>query len=157
MTSIPLYPPAGREQKTQSPLPQLLHTPSGLALLELQGTINLPGSNPDGDVVIDDAGDEGEAGTKAAVPIGRIDFPDYRPDALDPTSTSWMKRVFLFVGQHQRLAGEVRKLPKPIAVVRRRGNVAGDPDAPAEDLEVVDIVKYKVVFSQRPEPVGAAS
>ncbi len=26
----------------KNPLPSLLHTPSGLALLELQGTINLP-------------------------------------------------------------------------------------------------------------------
>jgi chromosome transmission fidelity protein 8 len=128
-----------------NPLPTLLQTPSGLALLELQGTINLP----DGDV----------ATPVSAVPVGRLDFPDYHPDSLDPSSTAWMKRVYLFVGQHQRLTGEVKKLPKPIAVVRRRGSAEADDDEAelAEQLEVVEIVKYKLVFSQRPEPVGTAS
>lgn len=90
-----------------------------------------------------------------AVPIGRVDFPDYRPDALDPSSTTWMKQVYLYVGQHQRLTGEVKKLPKPVAVIRRRGEA--DEDEVAEELEVVDIVKYKLVFSHRPEPVTGSS
>jgi chromosome transmission fidelity protein 8 len=122
-----------------NPLPQLLQTPAGLAILELQGTINVP--DPDSE--------------STSVPIGRIDFPDYRPDALDPTSTAWMKQVYLYVGQHQRLTGEVKKLPKPLAVIRRRGEAR--EDEVAEELEVVDIVKYKLVFSNRPEPVAGSS
>ncbi|KAK7735207.1 hypothetical protein SLS53_007597 [Cytospora paraplurivora] len=116
----------------------LLKTPSGLALLELQGTFNLPA--PDGP---DDI----------RIPMGRLDFPDYRPDSItfDPSSTAWMKRVYMFVGQHQRLTGEVKKLPRALGVVRRREGGAGD------ELEVVEIVKYKVVFSSRPEPVGTAA
>lgn len=115
-----------------NPLPPLLHTPAGLALLELQGTINLP--NPD-----------------EAINIGRFEFPDYKPDAItfDPASTTWMRRVYLFVGQHQRLTGEVKKLPKAVAVVKRRDGEEG-----TDELEVVEIVKYKIVFSSRPEPVG---
>ncbi|KAJ4407482.1 hypothetical protein N0V82_009904 [Gnomoniopsis sp. IMI 355080] len=120
---------------SNNPLPTLLHTPAGIALLELQGTINLP--DPD-----------------EAFNIGRVDFPDYRPDAItfDPASTAWMRRVYLFVGQHQRLTGEVKKLPRAVAVVKRRD---GEGEEGKYELEVVEIVKYKIVFSSRPEPVGS--
>lgn len=119
---------------SSNPLPTLLHTPAGLALLELQGTINLP--DPD-----------------EAINVGRIDFPEYKPDAItfDPASTAWMRRVYLFVGQHQRLTGEVKKLPRAVAVVKR---CDGEGEEGKDDLEVVEIVKYKIVFSSRPEPVG---
>lgn len=74
-----------------------------------------------------------------------------------------MKRVWMYVGEHQRLQGEVRKLPRAVAVLRRRdkagrapgGVASGDDGDEAEELEVAEIVKYKVVFSSRPEPVGA--
>ncbi|KAB5585959.1 putative sister chromatid cohesion protein Ctf8 [Coniochaeta sp. 2T2.1] len=127
----------------QTPLPPLLHTPAGLAILELQGTINVP--DPD---------------SFSSVPIGRLDFPAYNPNALDPTSTAWMKQVYMYVGQHQRLTGEVKKLPRALAVVRRRGEGgererAGEEEE--EELEVVDVVKYKLVFSSRPEPVTGSS
>lgn len=61
-----------------------------------------------------------------------------------------MKRVFLFVGKHQRLHGEVKKLPKALAVMRRKQS--GDENC--EELEIVEIVKHKIIFSHRPEPVG---
>lgn len=126
--------------RNTNPLPRLLHTPTGLALLEVQGTINVP--SPD-----------------TAIAIGRVDFPDYKPDALtfDPDSTAWMRRVYLWVGQHQRLTGEVKKLPRAVAVVRRRGGDGDGEGVEGEDgvdLEVVEIVKWKIVFSSRPEPVG---
>ncbi|ROW00519.1 hypothetical protein VSDG_03258 [Cytospora chrysosperma] len=131
-----------------SPLPQLLQTPSGLALLELQGTFNTPPPDSDGD---------GPGGT---VPIGRLDFPDYRPDsvAFDASSTAWMRRVYMYVGQHQRLTGEVKKLPRALGVVRRREAAAGEEEGggDGDELEIVEIVRHKIVFSSRPEPVGTA-
>lgn len=136
-----------------NPLPQLLQTPSGLALLELQGTINLPTAEGAAD---------GGSQQQQPVSIGRIDFPDYRSDSItfDPASTAWMKRVYMYVGQHQRLTGEVKKLPRAVGVVRRRqqagGAGGGGGDDRAEELEVVEVVKYKIVFSSRPEPVGTA-
>ncbi|RKU43350.1 hypothetical protein DL546_005304 [Coniochaeta pulveracea] len=136
-TGVSLTKPNLPPQSAPNGLPQLLQTPRGLALLELQGTINLPDSSE-------------------SVDIGRIDFPDYREDALDPSSTAWMKRVYLYVGEHQRLTGDVRKLPKPIAVIRRKGAVGGgehEADGDAEELEVLEIIKYKLVFASRPEPV----
>ena len=144
MSAARLEPPrADRQPQGPNPLPQLIQTPSGLALLELQGTINLPRGR-DGEPLSD-------------VHIGRIVFPDYDPAAQG--GTAWMKRVHIFVGQHQRLHGEVKKLPRAIAVVRRRENrmeygSGGAHMEEGENLEVVEIIKYKLMFGNRPEPVG---
>lgn len=153
-TSATLHPSTTGPSATAAPgnpLPQLLQTPSGLALLELQGTINLPAVEGDG---------EGSQ-KQPHISIGRLDFPDYRPDSItfDASSTAWMRRVYMYVGQHQRLTGEVKKLPRAVGIVRRRqpgGGPGAGGDDRAEELEVVEIVKYKIVFSSRPEPVGTA-
>ena len=101
-----------------------------------------------------------EASTESTNPtttVGRLVFPDYNPN--DPTgSTSWMKRVHLYVGRHQRLTGEVKKLLNPLGVIRRKPPDA-DADADAmesstEELEIMEIIYYKLLFSSRPEPVG---
>lgn len=133
MSLATLHPPSADKTLAPSPLPTLLQTPSGLAILELQGTINLP-SKPDGTRFEN-------------VEIGRLHFPDYVPDA---EGSAWMTRAYLYVGEHQRLPGEVKKLPRALAIVRRREEGEGD----SEQLEVVEIVKYKVQFSNRPEPVN---
>jgi chromosome transmission fidelity protein 8 len=120
-------------------LPQLLQTPSGLAIVEIQGTIHSTGS---------DIEDENLDQTS----IGRIVFPSY--DSTAPVDdTAWMKRIFLYVGKHQRLTGEVKKLAKPYGIIRKR-EITTAVDNPSEELELVEIVKYKLVFSHRPEPVG---
>ncbi|KAF2858143.1 hypothetical protein K470DRAFT_221955 [Piedraia hortae CBS 480.64] len=54
------------------------------------------------------------------------------------------EKVYLSIG-NQRLAGEVKKLNKSIAVVRRCGD---------NELEIKDIISHKVVFTSRPEPVS---
>ena len=94
--------------------------------------------------------------------IGRLVFPDY--STSDPKeSAGWTKKVYLYVGRHQRLTGEVKKLPNPLAVIRRRvpsGLDEGLSDATAdttvsdEQLEIVDVVYHKIIFSSRPEPVS---
>ncbi|KAI1461175.1 hypothetical protein F4805DRAFT_315946 [Annulohypoxylon moriforme] len=149
-SSVRLHPKQpGGEAASPSPLPQLIQTPSGLALLELQGTINLPENHENGE------------GNSPEIAVGRLVFPDYHPETQDPSSTYWMKRVHLYVGEHQRLTGEVKKLPKAMAIIKKRANPGddvkmdeGNSKSTTEDLEVVEIVKYKLVFSQRPEPVG---
>ncbi|CAK7216817.1 hypothetical protein SBRCBS47491_002956 [Sporothrix bragantina] len=137
----------GAASTAPNPWPTLLQTPAGLALLELQGTINLPeaplGNDDDDDNITDAAKPE------LTVPIGRLNFPDYDPIA-GAESTGWMRRVHLYVGQHQRLTGEVKKLPRPLAVVRRKGTNE-------TDLEVVEVIYYKLLFSQRPEPMTESS
>ena len=65
--------------------------------------------------------------------------------------------MHLYVGKHQRLSGEVQKLPKAVAVIRKREVEFGNVDAGRageDDLEITEIVEWKVVFSSRPEPVG---
>lgn len=144
MSTTKLYPPS-KKAPSANPLPQLIQTPSGLALVELQGTINLP-QDADGEELKN-------------LEIGRIDFPDYVPGAM---GSAWMNRVHLYIGQHQRLNGEVKKLPKAMAVVQRRENrvttgCGGEVTEQGENLEVVEIVKYKLIFSNRPEPVNTVS
>ncbi|KAF5629302.1 chromosome transmission fidelity 8 [Fusarium sp. NRRL 52700] len=144
MSSAKLHPPSNKAPSS-SPLPQVLQTPSGLALLELQGTINLP-QDTNGDAL-------------GGVQVGRIDFPDF---VIGTEGSAWMKRVHLYVGQHQRLTGEIKKLPKAMAVVRKRENKVisgsgGETLEQGENLEVVEIVKYKLMFPNRPEPVGTAN
>lgn len=141
-STIPIQPPSKAEDSdAASPLPHLLQTPSGLALLELQGTINLPSR-------VDEEPDSSQFDPDQVfeTPFGRLVFPEYDGDAGEGR---WMKRVFLFVGKHQRLHGEVKTLPKALAVMRRK---AGDESN--EELEIVEIVKHKIIFSHRPEPVG---
>ncbi|KAJ5637695.1 hypothetical protein N7490_007574 [Penicillium lividum] len=129
-----------------NPLPQLLQTPSGLALLELQGTINLPSTERD---EWDPAPEpQSPNGTSYETPIGKLMFPDY--STLNPDDTKWMKRVYLYVGRYQRMTGEVKKLPKPIALLQKRASSSPE----TEELEVVEIVRYKVFFKNRPEPVN---
>ncbi|KAK1761410.1 chromosome transmission fidelity protein 8 [Echria macrotheca] len=163
MTTIPLIrsPPPPSSQTTtttKNPLPPLLRTPSGLAILELQGTINFPPPSDSSDTTIK---------------IGRLIFPEYDPDQDGESEGGWMKRVYMYVGEHQRLMGEVRKLPRPFGVVSsssssRRGegegdggDGKGDGDGPdgrgVEVLEVVEVVRYKLVFGSRPEPVTGTS
>lgn len=144
MPSVTIYPPPSahaRQQSVENPLPELLQTPSGLAILELQGSINLPSSAQSAD----DIGNTANASTR----VGRLVFPFFSKDG-PPDSKAWMKQVYLYVGPHQRLTGEVKKLINPMAVIRKRA--LGGTDK--EELEIADIVYYKILFSTRPEPVG---
>lgn len=157
MPSVAIHPPE-RVQNSSSkfdpsnPLPGLLQTPSGLAIIEIQGTINLPGLPH----VSSDSEDEADEST-TEIPVGRIVFPLFQA-GVDPDDKAWMKRVYMYVGKHQRVTGEVKALAKPFAVVKKRsgGHVTNHskPHDDPEDLEIVEIIKYKILFASRPEPVG---
>lgn len=140
MPTVPLHtsPAQTAVKPTINPLPQLLQTPGGLAILEIQGSINLPPASP----------------SSPTIPIGRLVFPDHTVGG-SPEDKSWMKRVHLYVGQYQRLTGEVKKLPNPVAVIRKRDSGGGgEAIADREELEIAEIVHFKIIFSSRPEPVG---
>lgn len=71
--------------------------------------------------------------------------------------------MHLYIGLHQRLTGEVKKLANPLAVIRRKDTMGearreegGGDDGQGEELEIVDLVYYKLLFSSRPEPVEEA-
>ena len=57
------------------------------------------------------------------------------------------------------MTGEVKKLGQPVAVVQRRqgrpaGEGGGGGGCETEELEILDVVKYKMIFQNRPEPVN---
>ena len=137
MPTIPLHtsPSQTAVAECTNPLPSLLQTPAGLAILEIQGSINLPAASP----------------SATTVSIGRLIFPDYSA-SNSSEDTSWMRRVHLYVGQYQRLTGEVKKLPNPVAVVRKRDS--RETTSEGNELEIAEIVYFKLIFSSRPEPVG---
>jgi chromosome transmission fidelity protein 8 len=173
MPSVPLFPPqktgSSSLQNTFSPLPPLLQTPSGLAILELQGTINIPSwstaaTDKDGAIVYDDDDSldkDTPDGKTIETELGRLIFPDY-VDGMDADNNKWMKRAYMFIGRYQRMTGEVKKLAKPLAVIQRRqtsenGKGKGEEEKGEEEgdeLEIVEIIKYKIIFASRPEPVG---
>ncbi len=127
-------------ESANNPFPHLLQTPTGLAILEIQGKINISGASSDDTVS----------------PVGKLVFPHYDPNDVRD-SQSWMKSVYLYVGKHQRLTGEVKKLPKAIGIVRKQDSgarSAGARKEREEDLEIVEVVEWKILFSSRPEPVG---
>lgn len=131
MPTVPIHPPSPHRSSGASALPQLLQTPSGYAIVEIQGTVNTSRTNDNANA------------------IGKIVFPNYQ-SGMSADDTSWHKRVYLYVGKHQRLTGEVKKLMKPLAVIRKAAGSVGGP----EELEIVEIVYWKLLFAQRPEPVG---
>ncbi len=158
MPSITVHPPSRSRSdlaSTENPLPELLHTPSGLAMLEIQGTIHFPTS------------------AQSSTRVGKLVFPLYNPTLNDPSDTKWMKRVYMYIGNGQRMTGECKKLGKPIGVVRKREKqLDGDVDMnmsgviepgeeeqteQIEELEIVEVVKYKIVFSSRPEPISGVA
>jgi chromosome transmission fidelity protein 8 len=82
--------------------------------------------------------------------VGTLVFPLWDPEK--PEDKSWMKRVYFYIGKHQRLTGEVKPLLKAMAVLaRKEGSEGGEG---GEELVVKEIVRFKIVFSSRPEPVG---
>lgn len=191
MPTVPIYPSLtattknkNTEQEEQhgssNPLPEIIQTPSGLAILEIQGTLNIPEQSEDYDkstaLLESGAGDNEQPQSEYDTPIGRLVFPDYDPS---DKNHDWMKRVHLYIGRHQRLTGEVKKLPRPLALIQRQqedsqgkgseqsrdNDTRPPPEASAavplengeedqEALEIVELVKYKLLFSSRPEPVS---
>lgn len=146
MPSIPLHLPSTTQTLQTNPLPTILRTPSGLSLLEIQGTIHTPPLRPEASktaLSIDNC---------PITPVGRLVFPNYS-EAISETGVR-TKTVHLYVGLHQRLTGEVKKLANPLAVIRRRAEDAKTEEAGGDELEIVDLVYYKMIFSSRPEPVG---
>jgi chromosome transmission fidelity protein 8 len=147
MPSIPLHTSLAPTKPHENPLPALLRTPTGYALLELQGTIHFPPPTSSTTTTL----------------VGKLVFPLYNPDLNGEEDTKWMKRVYFYIGENQRMTGECKRLPKPIAVVRKRGVDDGGEDRDVdmeggegaqEALEIVEVVRWKVVFSARPEPVS---
>lgn len=109
--------------------PPLISTPYGHLILEIQGELNLPTSRPadaSDFVKVDDIYE--------AVRFGKLLFDDHD-----------LSKVTLLIGKSQRLLGNMVELRPPLGVLR----------VPKDKLEVqmVDIVRKKIIFKQRPLPI----
>lgn len=166
----------------ESVLPKILKTPSGLALLEIQGTITVGKrkltseggfgleneDEEDADMTDGEDSNNINQDVYEAVPhIGEFDFSDIESGGSE---------VVLRIGKFQRLRGKLTKLKMPLAVLRMdpkdsseevdeikppptqdlldatRRTIVNDRDAVVE-VPILDIIYYKILFSTRPEPI----
>lgn len=120
----------------------IITTPFGLALIDIQGELNIPDringkadSIPGGScthITIDEI--------YHAVRVGKLQINENNP-----------REAILFVGQSQKLVGTVDDLKPPLAVMRIPNR---EPDTQAsEPVKIVDVLRKKVVFKNRPLPV----
>ncbi|KAI3403325.2 hypothetical protein KGF56_003913 [Candida oxycetoniae] len=137
-------------------LPPVVTTSYGLTLLEIQGELNLPSQKPacasckelsesekeklSQFITIDDIYD--------AVKFGNLQF-----DSKDES------KVTLFIGKSQRLVGSIVKLNIPLGLMKipvmdpNRIITDDDGDDEKDKIEMIDIIRAKMIFKQRPLPI----
>lgn len=117
----------------------IITTPFGLTILELQGVLNLPkeAANNDNNAIKVE-------GTYDAVKFGKLHF--------DENNKS---KVTLYIGNSQRLEGSIESLNPPLGVLKiptpaNSENADNEQNGP---VSMIDIIKHKLVFRHRPLPI----
>lgn len=141
-----------KTSQPESDYDNLISTPYGLSILEIQGELNLPTSIPtESQLNIDQNKEYISNFAKVddiyhAVRFGTLDF-----DAKDFT------KVTLYIGKSQRLLGSIVDLDIPLGVMRipskydANGNSIEECDQ--EKIKIIDIIKKKIIFKNRPLPI----
>ncbi|VEU23829.1 DEKNAAC104871 [Brettanomyces naardenensis] len=128
----------------QSKYSNVVSTNSGLALVEIQGELNLPAKKPEGlkeeeerlfierkvPSIYSDVNDP----TVDLVKFGRLELDERSGHAV------------LFISTSQRLEGKVEKLDHPLGILR----ISREGD---EMCELLDVIERRVVFRNRPLPI----
>lgn len=123
--------------------PKTLQTPSGIALLEIQGIIHIGDKQLTG---------EGGFSLDSQTEDEKLNLSE--PELVGEFIFSNDNDVVLNVGKYQRLRGSIQKLKKPLALVKIE-----DPDRKIEnedenrEMKLVEIIYHKLVFSAMPEPI----
>lgn len=113
---------------------RFISTPDGLALLEIQGTLNLPTKVGDDHnlISIDDI--------NQLIKFGSIEIEN--------------GKLTLFIGTSQRLIGKVEKIDPPFGLLEFPELEEGsDPGIEGAKVEMINIIDKKVVFRNRPLPI----
>ncbi|KAM0751167.1 hypothetical protein T439DRAFT_347745 [Meredithblackwellia eburnea MCA 4105] len=119
-------------------LPPLAFIDNEPFLVELQGALELPGQpNPD----------EGLDQYLAEVNVGKLDTTDPSKPVLQVA--------------HHRLEGRLVTLSEPYAILRTtrpESSSAGDAEAGGGEkesplMDIIGVIKKKMVFAKRPEPI----
>ncbi|KAL7662864.1 Chromosome transmission fidelity protein 8 [[Candida] zeylanoides] len=113
----------------------VIATPAGLAIVEIQGDLNLPDALPAADAPYD-------VKSRFATVDGLYTAIQFGTMILDPRDPT---KVTLYIGKSQRLLGTIVTLATPLGVLRM--------DAAAQQIKMVDIVRRKVLFKDRPLPI----
>lgn len=122
--------------------PSLVETPMGLAMIEIQGELNMPNEKPQGLSL-----EEDKLFKKYNLPpflsneepidvvkIGRVEIEED------------FNKVTLFISTTQRLVGKIVKLDPPLALLK----LAKSDNQPCE---MMDLITSKMIFSSRPLPI----
>lgn len=117
----------------------VIATPYGLCIVEIQGVLNLPkdsNSSSNDWIKVEDVYD--------AVKFGKIQISD--------------SKVTLFIGNSQRLEGRIETLDPPLGVLKIPTPSNEKNDSPNEStnpstISMIDIIKKKIIFRQRPLPI----
>ncbi|KAL3229157.1 Chromosome transmission fidelity protein 8 [Nakaseomyces bracarensis] len=103
-----------------------IETPLGRMIVEIQGSLELP-SDIDSSSELYKSVDGHDT-----VQFGNLTLEDNN-------------KAILFVGKKQRLLGKVVKLNPPVGLLKFNDN--------GQNVELLDIIEYKVLFSDRPLPI----
>ncbi|AAS52848.1 AER166Cp [Eremothecium gossypii ATCC 10895] len=112
--------------------PLTVTTELGSTIIEIQGDLQIPSQRPQ------------EAGTD---PEHRFVEHEGR-DILRFGEVSYdmeTKKACMYVGRKQRLLGTVVKLDPPLGILRFR--------AETSSVELEDVIRYKLLFKDRPLPI----
>lgn len=130
----------------------IISTPYGLSILEIQGELNLPQTFPQANENHKPEYLENFARVNdiyEAVRFGKLEF--------DPKNHA---NVTLYIGKSQRLLGSMVDLETPLAVLRICTDDTNDVNDSSKDdsskddsIKIVDIIKKKIIFKQRPLPI----
>ncbi len=107
-----------------------------LYLIEIQGTLCLPPEHAQKRTHI------GELQVH-----GRTDGDHTEARSADDATKLRMmggSKAVMLVG-HQQMMGQVVDLPQPLGVLRKEA-------ASSSELQIIDVIRQKIVFSSRPEP-----
>ncbi|CCD24642.1 Ctf8p NDAI_0D03280 [Naumovozyma dairenensis CBS 421] len=106
-------------------------TPLGHTMLEIQGDLEMPKTVPT------DAPDS----RYSKYNDGEIDIVRFGLLNLDQEK----KLATLFIGTKQRLLGKIVKLDTPLGLLKF--------DNSSKKVQLVDVINYKIIFSDRPLPI----
>jgi chromosome transmission fidelity protein 8 len=121
--------------------PFTISTPRGNAILEIQGLLNMPDAKP--------------TGLAAQEEAKFLELEDHMFPADDDTSAIRFgklelegNKATLLIGNSQRLIGDLKEIKPPLALIKFDNN-----DNEGSQVEIIDVIKYKLVFTGRPLPI----
>ncbi len=132
------------EEKTSIHNGSVLSTPAGLFLIEIQGELNIPSKKPVGlseeekqlfiKRKLPSVYTDRDKPPKDLVKFGRIEIHEGSGEAV------------LYISTSQRLEGKIESLDPPLGILKI-------PEGDDQNCEMLDVIKKRLVFRNRPLPI----